>query len=201
MKRLKTSVRRLLCSSTANGANAAMTLGLILAICPTSAFPETQIRGTPQAVRVEAKNASIQEILLALNKSFGLQYHSTVNLQKKITGSYAGSLDRVLVRLLAGNDFVLKTTDGRIEVSLLSHSHATTHDADAPAAVPLPSVVADGLGSVPAGTKGSAVPTAGSTTRSVPPPTGTSNSSQVPNAKPNAIAPPTPIPPKSNETR
>jgi hypothetical protein len=125
MNKLNSVLRRLRCGSTARGGNRAMALAIVLGICPTSAFPETQVRGSPEAVRIEAKNASIEEILTALRSSFGLQYQSTGKLEKQVTGTYAGPLQRVLVRLLEGNDFFLKTVDGRIEVTVLETRQPT----------------------------------------------------------------------------
>src|SRR5262249_5838238 len=43
---------------------AAVALGIALAIAPTWSHAETRVRGTPQAVVVEAQNASVKEILV-----------------------------------------------------------------------------------------------------------------------------------------
>ena len=100
--------------------NAAITLGAVLALGPNLAFAETQVRGTPDAVRIEAKNASVDEILIALRNSFGVQFQSSGKLEKQINGTYSGSLQRVLARLLDGSDYVLKTVDGRVELTMLA---------------------------------------------------------------------------------
>ena len=151
MNKLNSVLRRLRCGSTARGGNRAMALAIVLGICPTSAFPETQVRGSPEAVRIEAKNASIEEILTALRSSFGLQYQSTGKLEKQVTGTYAGPLQRVLVRLLEGNDFFLKTVDGRIEVTVLETRQPTlSAAASSPAAIAARTRVADAQ--VPAAT-------------------------------------------------
>jgi len=153
----KTIVRRLLRGSAASGAASAMALGLMLAIGPTAAFAETKVSGTSQAVRIEAKDSSIEEILNALRNSFGLQYRSNGKLEKKITGNYAGPLDRVLTRILAGNDFVMKTIDGRIEVSLLAAGRAATATGAGPGVAP---VVSDNLDASPTPAKPAAKPAA-----------------------------------------
>jgi len=142
----KIIVQRLLRGPAASGATAAMTLGLMLVMGPTSAFSETKVSGTSQSVRVEAKDSSIEEILSALRNSFGLQYRLNGNLEKKITGNYAGPLDRVLTRILAGNDFVMKTIDGRIEVSLLAGGRTPTATGAATGGVPL---ISDNLDASP----------------------------------------------------
>ena len=127
------SLRRL----AASGAASAMVLGLMLAIASTAAFAETKVSGTSQAVRIEAKDTSIEEILNALRNSFGLQYRLNGKLEKKITGNYAGPLDRVLTRVLAGNDFVMKRVDGKIEVSLLAAGRAPNATSTATGGIPL----------------------------------------------------------------
>lgn len=73
---------------------------------------ETRITGEPDAVRIEARDAPVAEVLEALGESFGLQYRGTASLSRRVTGTYEGSLQRVVRRLLEGHDFIMKTGPG-----------------------------------------------------------------------------------------
>jgi hypothetical protein len=77
---------------------------------------ETGITGEPDAVRVEARDASLEEVLAALKASFGLHYRSSASLDRRVNGKYEGPLQRVVTRLLEGYDFVVKNRAGNIEV-------------------------------------------------------------------------------------
>ena len=95
---------------------------LVPAILLAALFPapfvwaEARITGNPDAVRVEARNAPVEEVMAALGTSFGLRYRSTVSSSRRITGTYEGSLQRVVTRLLDGYNFVMKTSPGGVEV-------------------------------------------------------------------------------------
>ena len=61
-------------------------------------FAEAQVRGNPNAVSVEAKDATVEEILLALADAFDVHFRSSANLEKRLTGTYEGTLQQVLTR-------------------------------------------------------------------------------------------------------
>jgi hypothetical protein len=96
-----------------------MALAATLAVAPTSLFAEAQVQGSPEAVRIETQNSSIEEILAALGNAFELRYRSSANLAKQLSGTYQGSLQRVVVRVLEGYDFVLRNNKGKIEITVL----------------------------------------------------------------------------------
>ena len=98
---------------------AAIGLGMALAIAPTWAWAETQVHGTPQAVVVEAKNATIEEILVALTDTFKVQFKSAANLDKRLTGTYQGTLQQAVSHILKGYDFVVKSGQAGLEITLL----------------------------------------------------------------------------------
>ena len=58
------------------GMRAALLLGVVLAIAPTSVLAELQVRGSPEAIRIEARDMPVEEILAALSRSFGMHYQS-----------------------------------------------------------------------------------------------------------------------------
>ncbi len=94
---------------------------LIAAILPVALFhgqsarAEARISGAPDAVRVEAQDASVDEVMAALVASFDLRYRSPASLTRRVTGTYEGSLQQVVARLLDGYNFVLRTGSEGVE--------------------------------------------------------------------------------------
>ena len=68
---------------------------------------------------MEVRDTPVQEILATLGDRFGLRFRATTSLDKRIDGRYQGSLRGVVIRLLNGYDYVIKTDDGAIEVIIL----------------------------------------------------------------------------------
>ena len=77
---------------------------------------EARISGALDAVRVEASDASIDEVMAALAASFDLRYRRPASLNRRITGIYQGSLQQVIARLLDGHNFIVKTGSDGVEV-------------------------------------------------------------------------------------
>jgi hypothetical protein len=98
----------------------AMVLGIALAIFPISVRAETKVRGTSQAVVVEAQNASVEEVLVALSNTFKVRFRSAANLDKRLTGTYQGTLRRVVSLILKGYHFVEKSGQEGLEITLLA---------------------------------------------------------------------------------
>jgi hypothetical protein len=97
----------------------AMALGLAVTVVPTLAVAGTQVSGNSDAVQVEAQNAPVEEILAALAKNFNVQFRSSADLDKRLTGTYEGTLNQVVARILIGYNFVVKSGDKGLEVILL----------------------------------------------------------------------------------
>jgi hypothetical protein len=68
---------------------------------------------------VEAQNASVKEILIALADAFEVQFKSSSNLDKRLTGTYEGTLQQAVSRILKGYDFVVKSGAAGLEITLL----------------------------------------------------------------------------------
>jgi SPOR domain len=98
---------------------AAIALGIALAIVPISVCAETKVRGTPQAVVVEAQNASVEEVLVALTDTFKVRFWSAANLDKRLTGTYQGTLRQAVSQILKGYHFVVKSGRAGLEITLL----------------------------------------------------------------------------------
>ena len=97
--------------------------GLLSAV-PTFAHAETHVGGEPAALRVEARNATLQEVLTALRSSFGLkiQASTSTDLNRSVSGTYNGSLREVITRLLDGYDFFVRKLGDDLEVVVVGFS-------------------------------------------------------------------------------
>jgi hypothetical protein len=92
----------------------------LTALHASSARAEVRVAGELKAVQLEARDASVEDVMAALAASFGLQYRGTAALERRITGTYRGSLQHVLRRLLDGYDFIMKTNLDDVDVTVLS---------------------------------------------------------------------------------
>lgn len=93
---------------------------------PAGAFASARVSGSADAVSINAENSSIKDVLAALSKQFKLQFVSSANLDKQITGTYQGSLQRVVARLLEGYNFFTRTDQGVLEVTVFGTQNGTT---------------------------------------------------------------------------
>jgi hypothetical protein len=171
------------------GMRAAILLGAALAIAPTPVLAEMQVRGSPEAVRIEARDAPVEEVLAALSRAFGMHYQLSTNLDKRLSGTYVGPLRRVVTRILDGYNFILKTDNGSIVVTVLGTPGAA-------AAVPVssgPKVTGQPAAQAPAVGEDRARPPAATSTAapSVEPAEGPSFPTP---ARPKSGSPPAPVP-------
>jgi hypothetical protein len=93
--------------------------GTALANAPTPGLAEIQVRGTPEAVTIEARDTSVKDVLAALSHAFDMDYRSSIDLDKPLYGTYVGPLSQVVTRILQGYNFTLKTDNGRIFVTVV----------------------------------------------------------------------------------
>jgi hypothetical protein len=85
---------------------------------------EVQVDGRPEAVHLEAHDASLREVLAALHDRFNLRYRSDDALDTPATGVFDGPLRRIAARILAGYDYAMTITPQGIEV-LVMRQHQT----------------------------------------------------------------------------
>jgi hypothetical protein len=85
---------------------------------------EVRLSGTEDRVVLQTRDATIEEILSALRSTFDLEVKLKGGTARKFTGIYTGSVRHVLSRLLAGNDFVLRSDSDGISIRLLGNSAA-----------------------------------------------------------------------------
>ena len=82
------------------------------------AHAEVHITGEPNAVAIEAHEASVEELLGALSETYDLQYRIPAGLDLPISGSYAGPLPQAVARALERYDFAIETSAGGIRVTV-----------------------------------------------------------------------------------
>jgi hypothetical protein len=99
-------------------------IGALLNMTPRSAWAATQVSGQQDDLQISVQAASIGEILKALSK-FNLTYKLPPNIGNQLTGSYSGSLQQALARILDGNDYIVEMSEGGIKVVVLGVSGTT----------------------------------------------------------------------------
>jgi hypothetical protein len=97
----------------------ALVSGVPLAAASKAAHAQVQVGGQPEAVHIEARDATLREVLDALQANFDLRYRSNDVLDTRITGTFNGPLRRVAARILDGYDFVIKITPRAIDVLVM----------------------------------------------------------------------------------
>jgi len=94
---------------------AALMLATPLAAAPARA--DVLVEGSEDAVRVEARDSSVADVLDALGASFDLRYPATADLDRRVSRTFRGSLSQVISGLLAKYDYVAtKAPSGEIEI-------------------------------------------------------------------------------------
>ena len=97
-----------------------------------AAYAQVQVSGQSDAVRIEATDATLREVLDALRANFNLRYRSDHALDTPLTGTFGGSLPRVAARVLDGYDFVIKITAQGIDVLVVRQSQPDNQAVAAP---------------------------------------------------------------------
>ncbi len=93
---------------------------------------QVQVSGQNDAVRIEATDATLREVLEALRANFNLGYRSGDALDTRMTGTFGGPLPRVAARVLDGYDYVIKITPQGIDVLVISQSQPDNKTVAAP---------------------------------------------------------------------
>jgi hypothetical protein len=112
---------------------AVMAAVLLLAAPPAHA--QDTVPGTPEIVRIELKDVSVEDALGALRDAYGLSWRSNVPLTGRVSGTFDGPLPQVLARLLDGMNYVLTSSGNRFHVAIVSAAGAQPIPG-APAAAP-----------------------------------------------------------------
>jgi hypothetical protein len=98
----------------------ALVAAAALSALPSRAGAEVRIADSLSsgALVVEAREATVQEVLDALSRVRPLEIHSSAALSRVITGTYSGSLSRVLARVLDGYDNVIQSSPAGVKLSV-----------------------------------------------------------------------------------
>lgn len=89
----------------------------------TPSRAEILVTGAVNAVRLEARKASLEQVLDALGSLSELHYQTSVAFSESITGNYNGSLREVVSRLLQGYNFVIIVSAGIVDVKVYGASN------------------------------------------------------------------------------
>ena len=87
------------------------------------ASAEVSVQRSADKVRVEAHGATVAEILAALGEHYAVRYRGTP-VGSDLTATFEGPLRRVVVRVLAGNDYVIRREGNGLEVIVLGRASA-----------------------------------------------------------------------------
>ena len=94
--------------------------GVLLAAVPcNSARAEVRVQGEMLDLRVEARDATVAEILAALGERFALHYRGPTG-DRGLTMTFEGPLRRVVARALDGYNYVIRDRGDGLEVIVLS---------------------------------------------------------------------------------
>jgi hypothetical protein len=96
-----------------------LTVSAILSASGRAAPAEVQVGGKPEAVHLEARDASLHDVLAALHDRFNLRYRSIDALETQTTGVFDGPLSRVAARILDGYDYAMRITSDGVDVLVL----------------------------------------------------------------------------------
>ncbi len=94
------------------------------------ALAEVHVTGERNAIAIEAREASVEELLSALSETYDLHYRVSAGLDVPISGSFAGPLPQVLARVLQRYDFAIETSANGVSVAVYgaSGSHEKRFD-------------------------------------------------------------------------
>lgn len=95
---------------------------VVMVIAGVRAGAEVQLSGTEDQFVLQAKNATIGEIVSGIQSTFNVKVRLTGSTARQFTGSYAGSLRRVLSRLLDGEDYIISSAADGMTIALLDRS-------------------------------------------------------------------------------
>jgi hypothetical protein len=77
------------------------------------------LSGSLDSVALEATNATMPEIVAALQSTFGVKISIAGSTSRRFTGAYSGPLRRVLARLLDGGNYVISPVSGGMSIAIL----------------------------------------------------------------------------------
>jgi hypothetical protein len=98
---------------------------LLLILGPTFPHPGygwAQVEKQKDVVTLTVRDASITEVLAALGARLRLRIDASWGLDEVVSGTYQGSLQQVIGRLLVGYDYVTKYSEEAVDIIVLGSS-------------------------------------------------------------------------------
>ena len=75
-----------------------------------------QLQGSPAALRLDLHRTTIINVLSALRAAFHFHYQASVALDEPLNGTYAGSLEDVIARVLNGYNYVIEQDNAKFDL-------------------------------------------------------------------------------------
>ena len=111
---------------------------LLLAISSgPAAATKIEIEGATDAMQLSAEDAPLGEVLAALAARFNLTYEPAPQLDRQVGGTYSGTLQQVLVRILDGYDYVTNFSADGIELKVWGSSQIIQYPRPGATSVPI----------------------------------------------------------------
>ena len=88
-----------------------------------------RLQGTVDSLRLEVRDSKIATVLAVMGRAFNVQFRSSTALDDPITGTYAGSLTRVIARILDGYDYAIMHEGPVVEVAVFGRSRGRAQPA------------------------------------------------------------------------
>lgn len=108
---------------------------VLMGVAGARAGAEVQLSGTEDKFVLRAKNATIGEIVSGIRSTLNVRIQLAGSTARQFTGAYAGSLRRVLSRLLDGEDYVISPAADGMTIVLIDRNGGARDAAAATARV------------------------------------------------------------------
>ncbi|HEY1472645.1 MAG TPA: hypothetical protein VGF53_01020 [Pseudolabrys sp.] len=110
-------------------------LGLLVAAVHSPCVrAEVLVQGQAANIRLEARDATVNEILEALRARFALGIHVT-SANRRVTATYEGPLRKIVAHVLDGYDYVIMPRGDNIEVIVVGTGSPTPRATVPPAPI------------------------------------------------------------------
>jgi hypothetical protein len=129
---------------------------LLFTIAPPAVAAKVEIKGPADAMQLSAEDAPLSEVLAAMAARFNLTYEPAPELDRQVDGTYSGTVQQVLVRILDGYDYVTNFSSNGIELKVWGRSQTIPYSL--PGGTPNPQPTANQVPAVPAPMRPAGIP-------------------------------------------
>jgi hypothetical protein len=102
----------------------------------TASLAEVMFERSVTGLRVTTNHASIADVLSSLSESYNVRYHTTIRLDRGAQPTYSGSLRDVITRVLEGYNYVLRSEQNAVEVTIIGNKGSSPVASQAVPAAP-----------------------------------------------------------------